>query len=39
MHLWAWLVGAVVAWLALSAVVSPLAGRMLRESRERGEGE
>ena len=30
MHLWAWLVGAVVAWLALSAVVSPLAGSMLR---------
>lgn len=36
MHLWAWLVGAVVAWLALSAVVAPMVGRMMRE---RGEGE
>ena len=39
MHLWAWWMGAVAAWCALSAVVTPMVGAMLRDSRERGEGE
>ena len=38
MHLWVWAVGFVV-WVAAGFGVGPLMGAMLRESRERGEGE